>query len=378
MAFALHRAHHGIPSCVVLITGDGDYAYTLNKIRDLKVKTIVIHGSTTTTAAVLFYSCDQALSFQHHVLGEDEDEDEDEDEEDDGSEVGCGQRPAHPSTKSASWTSDQEVQDALNDALDGCHVLLCHCLQELHSLAESLTSSWVQDAKLAKVYYKKRGFGSAQEAREGGEGVEKLSPYSKTRDSAVVGGFIQMGRKELLTGKVVESSGRWDRKSKGSELSTNLFVRLTDTGRMQLEDNAEAAREAMDAIQGEPSFPFVDSAAPDEELRMDELRMDEAEAVAAPSLAYEEPSLLIPAPSLVYPAVQAVLSEATNVDALPQWQAQLGQPGTSAVGEGGGGDRGASGSGAAVGGGGGDGADAGSTPGAQRSMRKNRLLPHFK
>ena len=254
MNFAHINAHSSIPSCVVLIASDGDYAYALNIIRDRGVKTIVIHGPATSTANVLFTSCEHALSFQHDVLCIRR---EDEDEEEDGS----------------------EVQDAIHDALDGRHVVLCHSLAELGD-------SWVQDAKVAQAYYKKRGFGSAQEAREGGEGVDELSPYSKTRDSAVAGGFIQMGRKELQTGTVVESSGPWDQQRMGSDFSsTHLFVKLTSTGRRQLEDNAEAAREAMDAIQREPSSPSVDSVTPSEELGMEELRIDGAEAVAAPNAA---------------------------------------------------------------------------------------------
>ena len=255
MAFACRNAHSGIPSCVVLIASDGDYAYALNIIRDLGVKTIVIHGPATRTANVLFTSCEHALSFQHDVLCIRR---EDEDEEEDGSDV---------------------VQDALNDALDGRHVVLCHSLAELGD-------SWVRDANVAQAYYKKRGFGSAQEAREGGEGVDELSPYSKTRDSAAAGDFIKLGRKQLQTGTVVESSGPWDQQSMGSDFSPRpLFVRLTDAGRRQLEDNTEAAREAIDAITGEPLSPSVDSVTPSEELPMEDLQIGEVEAVAAPNAA---------------------------------------------------------------------------------------------
>ena len=255
MAFACRNAHSGTPSCVVLITSDGDYAYTLNRIRDLGVKTIVIHGPATSTANVLFESCEHALSFQHDVLCIRR---EDEDEEEDGS----------------------EVQDALNDALGGRHVVLCHSLAELGS-------SWVQDKWVAKSYYKKRGLTTA-DVREGGE---ELGPYPKTRDSAVAGGFIQMGRKEKQTGTVVESSGPWDQQRMGSDLLPSLFVRLTATGRRQLEDNAEAAQEAIDAITGEPLSPSVDT----EDLQMEELRIDDAEVstgrLALPTAAHGGPAL---------------------------------------------------------------------------------------
>ena len=248
MAFAYPNANSRTPTCVVLITSDGDYAYTLSKIRDLGVKTIVIHGPATNTAAVLFDVCDHALSFLHDVLGiRQEDEDE---EVEDGS----------------------EVQAAVHEAHDGRHVVLCHSLAELGS-------SWVQDSKLAKAYYRKRGFGSSA------QGVrEELGPYSQTRDSAVAGRFIQIGRKELQTGTVVESSGPWDQQSMGSQFAPHaLFVRLTDTGRRQLEDTAAAALEAMDAIAitTEPLSPSAGSDAPAEGLRMEELRIDEDAAVVA-------------------------------------------------------------------------------------------------
>jgi len=54
--------------CVVLITSDGDYAYTLNKIRNFNnVKTIVMFGETA--AGILLESTQIAMNFSHEVLG---------------------------------------------------------------------------------------------------------------------------------------------------------------------------------------------------------------------------------------------------------------------------------------------------------------------
>ena len=277
MAFACHNAAHRNPSCVVLITSDGDYAYTLSKIRDFGVKTIVIHGPSITTAGILFHVCEHVLSFHDDVLDiRQVDEDEEE---------GCS-----------------EVQDALNDALGGRHVVLCHSLAELGD-------SWVPDSKVSKAYNRKRGF------MEEGEGV---GPYKTTRDSAVAGGFIQKGRKELNGGKVVESSGPWDQQSMGSQFSHYLWVRLTDTGRRQLEDNTQAAHEAMDAIQGENGYPSAGSVTPSEELPIKELRIGEAEAVAAPTNARASTS--------TGPA-----SPIRADSAQPEWQTRLGQRGASAI-----------------------------------------------
>ena len=313
MAFACHTAAHRNPSCVVLITSDGDYAYTLSKIRDFGVKTIVIHGPSITTAGILFHVCEHVLSFHDDVLDirrVDEDEEE-----------GCS-----------------EVQDALNDAHDGRHVLLCHSLAELGD-------SWVPDSKVGASFNRKRGL-TREQVLEGDGGV---GPYPTTRDSAVAGGFIQKGRKELNTMKVVQSSGPWDQQSMGSQFSHSLWVRLTDTGRRQLEDNTQAAREAMDAITGEPYCPSAGSVTPAEELPIKGLRIDEAEA----------------APTNGRASTTGPASPIRADSAQPEWQTRLGQHGAcaivetatapaaaveaAAVGEGGGDDRGAGRSGRAAG-----------------------------
>jgi hypothetical protein len=54
-------------SCVVLVTSDGDYAYTLNKLRDRGVSSVVIYGHGN-VADILISSADVALSLEHDVL----------------------------------------------------------------------------------------------------------------------------------------------------------------------------------------------------------------------------------------------------------------------------------------------------------------------
>jgi len=57
-----------IQPCVVLITSDGDYAYTLSKLRDRGVLSIVLYGKECTVAQVLVDTADVALSFEKDVL----------------------------------------------------------------------------------------------------------------------------------------------------------------------------------------------------------------------------------------------------------------------------------------------------------------------
>mmetsp|Transcript_33426 Transcript_33426/g.38051 ORF Transcript_33426/g.38051 Transcript_33426/m.38051 type:complete len:903 (+) Transcript_33426:196-2904(+) len=54
--------------CVVLITSDGDYAYTLAKLRDRGVLNIVMFGKGCSLAQILVDNADVALSFEKDVL----------------------------------------------------------------------------------------------------------------------------------------------------------------------------------------------------------------------------------------------------------------------------------------------------------------------
>ena len=54
--------------CVVLLTSDGDYAYTLSKLRDRGVMSVVMHGNNSTTAQILKSAADIPLDFQQDVL----------------------------------------------------------------------------------------------------------------------------------------------------------------------------------------------------------------------------------------------------------------------------------------------------------------------
>lgn len=54
--------------CVVLLTSDGDYAYTLAKLRDRGVMNVVMFGRDCSVAQILVDNADVALSFENDVL----------------------------------------------------------------------------------------------------------------------------------------------------------------------------------------------------------------------------------------------------------------------------------------------------------------------
>ena len=65
--FAWERAARGARACVVLITSDGDYAYTLARLQDIGVYTIVMYRSST-VARVLPENANLAMDWEQDVL----------------------------------------------------------------------------------------------------------------------------------------------------------------------------------------------------------------------------------------------------------------------------------------------------------------------
>jgi hypothetical protein len=67
LGFAWDCVHHQRSSFVVLVTADEDYSYVLMKLKDLGVKTILIHGSYLQEAdlsEILLDCCDISLSLE--------------------------------------------------------------------------------------------------------------------------------------------------------------------------------------------------------------------------------------------------------------------------------------------------------------------------
>mmetsp|Transcript_11091 Transcript_11091/g.35232 ORF Transcript_11091/g.35232 Transcript_11091/m.35232 type:complete len:520 (-) Transcript_11091:197-1756(-) len=217
MQFAWEHRSRQIPCCVVLITSDGDYSYTLAKIRNLGCKTVVIYGEMTTTAGVLLDTCEIALSWVHEVLAHD-----DEAVAEDDAEL---------------------VAKSIDDAVDGRHLTLLHAIREQIPKRDG----WTLDAVVAKSYYKKRG------------GAETSQMFSCTRESAHRGGFVDLGRQDIATKCIVlVESVAWSPSSMQNRLSTELYVRLTDFGAAQLDRNThDAAAMVLQAHRSSSPQPKV-------------------------------------------------------------------------------------------------------------------------
>jgi len=68
LSFAWDSSAKGREPCVVLITSDGDYAYTLSKLRDRGVMNVVMYGPNCVATDVLVSNANVALSFERDVL----------------------------------------------------------------------------------------------------------------------------------------------------------------------------------------------------------------------------------------------------------------------------------------------------------------------
>ena len=69
LTFAWEVSERGGQPCVVLITSDGDYAYTLSKLNDRGVMNAIFYGKDKNTAGILKDIAMDSLSFEKDVLG---------------------------------------------------------------------------------------------------------------------------------------------------------------------------------------------------------------------------------------------------------------------------------------------------------------------
>ena len=79
LSFAWDSSSKGREPCVVLITSDGDYAYTLSKLRDRGVMNVVMYGPNCVTTDVLVSNANAALTSRGKQLYREDVDPEDKD-----------------------------------------------------------------------------------------------------------------------------------------------------------------------------------------------------------------------------------------------------------------------------------------------------------
>lgn len=212
LGFAWERVSRRVAACVVLISSDGDYSYTISKLRDIGVKTIVIHGRLNVTADILLDCCDIAMSWHHVLHGEGQDT------HDISSGVFAPPFEASAGGILSAVNLERAVSTASNlssCALDGAFQLICHCVSSLQR--KHGVDGWAIDSAVAVLFY----------AKSGGKAVKGF--YKTERERAVEAGFIVVGK--MVSGsrsivELVDSTSPID----PSRFNKELYVRLSQTG----------------------------------------------------------------------------------------------------------------------------------------------------
>lgn len=225
LGFAWERVGNKIPACVVLISSDGDYSYTLSKLRDIGVRTVVIHGMLN-FAQILLDCCDVAISW-HHVLFPPSGGVEEMNLDAVAIAGADNREPDALRMLSPPPALSREVSVAT--VADGSFQLLCHCVrtdqQRRAAAGQNDADVWAFDSAVGISYREKRG------------GRLHAGEYAAERENAIVGGFLQLGRRVLQSdGHITECADtKYDKLAMHNILSLELYLRLTPLGRELLD-----------------------------------------------------------------------------------------------------------------------------------------------
>jgi hypothetical protein len=250
LGFAWERTSRRIPTCVVLITSDGDYSYTVAKLRDIGVCTVIVYGERTTTADVLLDACDHAMSWIFDVLQRPTvEETEGENVADDVNHVVVDTGNIESTISQDNNENTQNGRELMmpplsretsqSEALEGRHLVFLNCvasiqLMQLSAKHVNSTSEyvemnwencWALDAQVVQLFNSKRGV----------LGSDHKSYYKEVRKSAAIGQFIRIGRQDPNTGIIHDvTSGLAESGIDISVLRPQQYLQLTREGRAQL------------------------------------------------------------------------------------------------------------------------------------------------
>ena len=301
--------------CVVLITSDGDYAYLLSRLRDVRVHTVVISAQITSSAKQLLDACDVALNW-HDVLSpktiaEPPDSAVAPDQPaivvDEESQSAATILPAlaHAPNESVSsrlediqeeqlatqtaqalsisttsiplssapglafglaassvprvsqeqWELSNDENSSMRDASEGRHMVFLYCLDALQRRGGIRLLA--RDGEAWRGNWVKDISVSTEFLIKNG-GIHDKELYQSVRMSAEVGRFVSVGRWTVggTRGQMAVSTAKWSPDMEG-RLSTEFYLQLTDEGLAQLE--SEEGGSSADAT-AQPTSPSPDEA----------------------------------------------------------------------------------------------------------------------
>ncbi|CAB9506710.1 Pfam:DUF88 [Seminavis robusta] len=222
------RSNDDCKPCVVLLTSDGDYAYTLSKLRDRGVMSVVMYGNDSTAASLLKSSADIPLSFEKDVLSP---------------FVNQQQNGSNSNNNSRSASSDDLLQ---TNPIDNAKILCAAVAKDL--VKDTTHGTWILGSKVAvsfRTSFLQQKTGSATTT------VDKFvikEIYRKAREVAVKNGWLVHGRRSLqgpTSGQIVAppSDG-----TAGNPQYWSLedFLKVTLKGKVLAENSAKTAANTND------------------------------------------------------------------------------------------------------------------------------------
>ncbi|CAB9499179.1 Pfam:DUF88 [Seminavis robusta] len=156
LCFAWDRlSETDVKPSVVLITGDGDYVYALNKLKDRRVKVFIIHGKECRLSADLQSIADVHMSLFDDIL-------------------------------------DKNRQLAAEENARRLRKIL---LQEVSKEDTKAEDGWVLASQVAEIFHRKTG------SAHSGTGTRAKLVYKEAREFAMEMGWLEKGRCFLGNGK---------------------------------------------------------------------------------------------------------------------------------------------------------------------------------
>jgi hypothetical protein len=182
---------------IVLITSDGDYAYTLARLRDIGVTTVVIY-SPDCVANILISSADEALTWEDDILG--------------GSP--SLQNPTERNATEAPTTTTTATTKALDFKKTLLFLRIVLAEQEPHH------PWWIMDSRIGSAFHSRSQ-----------SGVPDKEAYRSAKTDAIQRRYVEIGRQDLTqTGTPIVTSPYY---KEGRSLTT--YLRLTALGRLKLQ-----------------------------------------------------------------------------------------------------------------------------------------------
>jgi hypothetical protein len=202
--FAWERASRGAKACVVLITSDGDYSYTLARLRDIGVFTVIIFRPDV-VAKILIDNADVVMSWEYDVLG--------------GNVEMPSSKGNQESSVSSCGSKDIQEINIVQTTTFGVFAVFLSCVlngqqSRVVDRGGSVTETWGLEGRIADEFYTKSG-------------ALDRNRYQDMRRKALQRNFVEVGRRLLKDAdrRVVQCDIE-DRVGKSME----TYLRLTQTG----------------------------------------------------------------------------------------------------------------------------------------------------